>query len=163
MKDSKTLRVGTLNVRTLTGKIGAVAALATEAGVNVLAMQETRLASDAARSSSSAFRAAGWTLHQGPQRLDGSRRGHHRGRPGPVSGDAGGYGSRWALDGSESGAGGPPATPRAEHLPACRRQGPWQPHCAGGNTMGAQHGGGVRAAGRPEPDRGLVPLGWPPG
>ena len=71
MKDSKTLRVGTLNVRTLTGKIGAVAALATEAGVNVLAMQETRLSSDAARSSSSAFRAAGWTLHQGPQGRDG--------------------------------------------------------------------------------------------
>ena len=53
----------------LTGKIGAVAALATEAGVNVLAMQETRL--DAERSSSSAFRAAGWTLHQGPQGRDG--------------------------------------------------------------------------------------------
>ena len=39
--ETQTIRVGTLNVRALTGKIGEVAALATEAGVsNVLAMLE---------------------------------------------------------------------------------------------------------------------------
>ena len=62
----QTIRVGTLNVRALTGKIGAVAALATEVGVNVLA----RLAPDAAKSSRAAFRSAGWILHQGPQGRD---------------------------------------------------------------------------------------------
>ena len=71
MTGRHTIRVGTMNVRTLTGRIGAVAALATEMGINILAMQETRLASDATRSSHAAFRAAGWTLHQGTQGRDG--------------------------------------------------------------------------------------------
>ena len=84
--------MGTLNVRTLTGKIGAVAALATEAGVNVLAMQETRLASDAARSSTSAFRAAAGTSRATRTWSGVSRRGHHHGRAGPASGDSASYG-----------------------------------------------------------------------
>ena len=44
---ARRVRVGALKVRSLTGKVGAVAALATEAGVNVLlAMQETMIAPD---------------------------------------------------------------------------------------------------------------------
>jgi len=56
---SRELWVGTLNVQSLTGKVGAVAAAATAAGVNVLALQETMLASDSFRATFQAFRAAG--------------------------------------------------------------------------------------------------------
>ena len=47
---AKGIRVGTLNVRSLTAKVGAVAALATAAEVNVLALQETMVAADSFRS-----------------------------------------------------------------------------------------------------------------
>ena len=53
--------------RSLTGKVGAVASLATTCGVNVLALQETMLASDSERATSAAFKAAGWEFHRGPQ------------------------------------------------------------------------------------------------
>ena len=66
----QTLRVGTLNVRSLTGKVGAVAALAAEARVNVLAMQETMISQDSIKATANAFRAAGWELHRGSQGLD---------------------------------------------------------------------------------------------
>ena len=64
------LWVGTLNVQSLTGKVGAVTEAATSAGVNVLALQETMLASDAYRSTAAAFRAGGWSFHRGPQGCD---------------------------------------------------------------------------------------------
>ena len=67
MTGAKALVVGTLNVRSLMGKVGAVASLATTCGVNVLALQETMLASDSERATSAAFKAAGWEFHRGPQ------------------------------------------------------------------------------------------------
>ena len=62
--------MGTLNVQSLTGKVGAVTEAATSAGVNVLALQETMLASDAYRSTAAAFRAGGWSFYRGPQGCD---------------------------------------------------------------------------------------------
>ena len=59
-----------MNVRSLIGKVGAVAALATEVGVNVLAMQETMIAPDSVKATTAAFRDTGWELHRGPQGLD---------------------------------------------------------------------------------------------
>ena len=64
------LWVGTLNVQSLTGKVGAVVATATTAGLNVVALQETMLASDSFRATSQAFRAAGWAFHRGAQGRD---------------------------------------------------------------------------------------------
>ena len=142
MKESQTLRVGTLNVRTLTGKIGAVAALATEAGVNVLAMQETRLASDAARSSTSAFRAAGWTLHQGPQGRDG------RG--------AASAGVAIITDVPAQQVEMPQALLAYDGCVVALKVGRKGlrplPHRAGGHPVGARHGRGLRDAEQIEPD-----------
>ena len=64
------LRVGTLNTRTLSGKVGAVTSAAGLAGVNVLALQETRLPSDSTKAVWSAFRHAGWRFFLGPQGTD---------------------------------------------------------------------------------------------
>ena len=67
---TRSIQVGTMNVRSLIGKVGAVAALATEVGVNVLAMQETMIAPDSVKATTAAFRDTGWELHRGPQGLD---------------------------------------------------------------------------------------------
>ena len=67
---SRELWVGSLNVQSLTGKVGAVASAATAAGINVLALQETMVASDSYRATFQAFRAAGWAFHRGPQGQD---------------------------------------------------------------------------------------------
>ena len=64
------LWVGSLNVQSLSGKVGATAALATAVGVNVLAMQETMIAQDSFRSTAAAFQAAGWSFFRGPQGQD---------------------------------------------------------------------------------------------
>ena len=53
------LWVGSLNVQSLSGKVGATAALATAVGVNVLAMQETMIGQDSFRSDARGATTAG--------------------------------------------------------------------------------------------------------
>ena len=65
------LRVGTCNVRSLTGKMGSVMDLAANAGVNVLCLQETKLTEEGIHSMRQAFHAKGWRLH--PCRPSGLR------------------------------------------------------------------------------------------
>ena len=69
--NSATLRVGTCNIRSLTGKMGAVMALAATTGVNLLCLQEARLTAEGAHAMRQGFRAKGWKLLHGPLALDG--------------------------------------------------------------------------------------------
>ena len=64
------LRVGTCNVRSLTGKMGAVMDLAANAGVNLLCLQETKLTQEGLHAMRQAFRAKGWKLLPGPLAVD---------------------------------------------------------------------------------------------
>ena len=70
MTASPHLRLGTLNVRTLAGRLGPVLALAHAHDCHVLCMQETRVPLDSRPAVASAARAAGWQTFFGEQGCD---------------------------------------------------------------------------------------------
>ena len=63
------MRIATLNVGTLTGRVQsqAVAELAAYCRVRRLCLQETRLAEDSLTASRNTFKDLGWSLLEGPQ------------------------------------------------------------------------------------------------
>ena len=82
-------------------------------------------------------RAAGWTLYQGPQGRDG------RGAASAgvaiiadVPAQQVELPTAMTHDGRLMALKVGRVAPCDQHLPACRRQGPWQPHCAGRATRG---------------------------
>ena len=69
MSGSK-MRVGTLNVRTLSGRLPAVLELAAHANLDILCLQETRLQDESVKAATAAARAASWQFVPGPQLED---------------------------------------------------------------------------------------------
>ena len=67
---STPLRIGTLNVRTLAGRLGAVLDLAHRHSLHICCLQETRLPADSAEAVILAARAAGWQTLYGKQGVD---------------------------------------------------------------------------------------------
>ena len=64
------LRAGTCNVRTLSGRMGAVMDMATEAGIHILCLQETKLTSGGIHALRQAFRHRGWRFVPGELHFD---------------------------------------------------------------------------------------------
>ena len=64
------LRAGTCNVRTLSGRMGAVMDMATEAGIHILCLQETKLTSEGIHALRQAFRHRGWRFLPGELHFD---------------------------------------------------------------------------------------------
>ena len=64
------LRLGTLNVRTLSGRLPAVLELAAHADLDIVCLQETRLVDEGVKAATSAARAASWQFVPGPQTFD---------------------------------------------------------------------------------------------
>lgn len=62
-----TMRLGTLNVRSLGGRLGGVLAIADSTKLNVLCLQETRVNAHSWNAVSRAVKARGWQLFPGPQ------------------------------------------------------------------------------------------------
>ena len=64
------LSIGTLNVQTLTGRIGLLASLMEDHRLNFLALQETRIPQDSVASMQAAAHKLGLTLHAGQLDFD---------------------------------------------------------------------------------------------
>ena len=72
LPDATALHVGTLNVRALSHRLGAVLALAADNALQILCLQESRLSSDCFGTVRRAAHLAGWEFHSGSQTLDAS-------------------------------------------------------------------------------------------
>ena len=68
------LRVGTLNVRALSGRLPAVLELAAQAALDILCLQETRLLDESVKAAATAANACSWKFVPGPQAMDAQGR-----------------------------------------------------------------------------------------
>ena len=64
------LRVGTCNVRTMAGRMGAIMDMAADAHLHILCLQETKLRTEGIHALRQAFRAKGWRFMPGGFRQD---------------------------------------------------------------------------------------------